>query len=258
MSTSSAILSKETTVEKLDAAMEFMSIKGRGPAPKDLAVMQAWMMSNIHGLFISMLKQIYVLGPNVKTTDHDDFVKYGLMWCSTLHAHHHEEEQWYFRFLDKAIQVETIEKEHARFTQPLQDIEDYLISCLPSGSAWGLARTRVSRESPKVLFDGATLNTLIDAFVPNFLPHFCDEISYLDAAKLRAAISEAEFQALMRTADREIGGQPAPFHVLGAYHSRNPAFPPAPWFVINILIPWVFYWPDRRLWRFAPSASYWE
>ncbi|KAF8308886.1 hypothetical protein DL93DRAFT_2086377 [Clavulina sp. PMI_390] len=254
----SSILAKETTVEKLDAAMDFMHTRAQGPAPKDLAVLQGWIMANVHTLFMNMLKQIYVLGPTIKPADYDDFTQYALMWCSTLHAHHHEEEEWYFGMLNKAVQLETIEKEHALFSQPVQAMEDYLISCLPTGSEWGLARTKVSRDSPKVTFNAAKLNGLIDALVPTFLPHFCDEISYLDPAKLRAFISEAEFEAIMKKAEGSIGGQPAAFHVLGVYHSRNRAFPPAPWLVVNVLIPWVFYWPYRRLWRFAPTASYWD
>ncbi|KAF8308873.1 hypothetical protein DL93DRAFT_2100380 [Clavulina sp. PMI_390] len=257
MSSATIILAKKTTAERLDAAMELMSQKGRGPNPTDPAEHQAWIMSNAHGAILNMLKQFYVLGPTIKPADYEDFVGYGLMWCSVVHTHHHEEESWYFGYLNKVIQLEQIEKEHALFNQPLMDMENYLVSCLPAGAEWGITRNKVPSDSPNVPFDAAKVNAIIDTLVVSFLPHFCDEISYLDAEKLRAFITDSEWKEIEERGKKEIGGQPPVFHVMGVLHSRNTAFPPAPWLVVNILIPWVFYWPYRRLWRFAPAYSYW-
>ncbi|KAF8308876.1 hypothetical protein DL93DRAFT_2231305 [Clavulina sp. PMI_390] len=254
---SEAILAQETTIQKLNAAMDLLSKRGVGPAPKDLAVLQGWVMANVHGSLINMLKQIYAVGPTIKPSDHGDFVKYSLMWSSVVHAHHHEEETWYFGYLSKAIQVETIEKEHALFHQPLEDMQNYLISCLPAGAEWGITRTKVAADSPNATFDAAKLNAIIDSLVTSFIPHFCDEISYLDADKLRAFVSEDDFKAIMKRAQKEIGGQPGAFHIVGAMHARNPSFPPAPWFVTKILIPHVLTLKDRRIWRFIPAKSYW-
>ncbi|KAF8308872.1 hypothetical protein DL93DRAFT_2158717 [Clavulina sp. PMI_390] len=248
----------ETTLESLHAALDLMSKAGNGPAPKDLAVLQSWLMSNVHASVLNMLKHIYLLGPTIAPEDETDFVKYGLMWCTMIHAHHHEEETWYFNYLSKAIKPEQIEKEHAKFHAPLHAIEDYLVTCLPGGSEWGIHRTKVPNDATSVRFEAATLNSKIDELATTFLPHFCDEISYLEPSKLRAFVTEDEFKVIMQRADKEIGKLPASCHVLIAQHALNPAFPPAPWVVKNILIPWVFYWPERRIWRFIPASTHWS
>ncbi|KAF8308874.1 hypothetical protein DL93DRAFT_2086357 [Clavulina sp. PMI_390] len=256
MSSVAAILAEETTVERLDASMEAMAQKGRGPSPSDPASRQAWIMSNAHGIILNMLKQVYVLGPTIKEADYDDFVKYGLMWCSLIQAHH-DEETWWFSYLSEVVQVETIEKEHALFHQPLDDMKNYLISCLPAGAEWGIHGTKVASDSPNDTFEAAKLNAIIDILTTSFIPHFCDEISYLDADKLRALVPEENFIAFEKRAQKEVGGHPAAFFVAVVMHTLNPSFPPAPWPVVKILIPWVLYWQYRNLWRFAPAASYW-
>lgn len=49
--------------------------------------------------------------------------------------------------------------------------------------------------------------------------------------------------------------QPPSFHVFSYIHRPSNNFPPMPWFV-RILANWVWYWPDRKMWRFAPTISY--
>ncbi|KAF8308884.1 hypothetical protein DL93DRAFT_2086374 [Clavulina sp. PMI_390] len=248
----------ETVPEQLDAVMDFLSKTGRGPAPTKSAEAHSWGMSCVHGSLMNMLKNIYVLGPTIMPKDRDDFVQYGLMWCSVLHTHHHEEETWYFPALNKAINVETIEKEHEKFQKPLQEMEEYLVSCLPAGAVWGIHNTKIPIGSPNGVFDAAKLNAIIDTLLPNFIPHFCDEISYLDPAKLDAFVSEAEFKAVEKIAEKEIGALPTAYVVALYLHILNPAFPPAPWFVTSILIPWVFYWKHRNIWRFVTNTPYWK
>ncbi|KAF8308885.1 hypothetical protein DL93DRAFT_2170771 [Clavulina sp. PMI_390] len=254
---SSTILAKDTTVERLDAAMELLSTTGRGRMPKDLAEQHGWGMANVHAFIVNFLKQIYILGPSVKVSDHPDFVRYGLVWCSIINAHHREEEEWYFGMLSKAISVEMIEKEHAQFHQPLEDMQNYLISCLPPKAEWGVFRTKAPSDSPHLAFDAERLNKIIDTLVVSFVPHFCDEISYLEATKLRAFISEEEFKVMLKRVWKEVMARPLAFNIALALHVRNRYFPPAPWIVTNFLIPWVLYWPGRRMWRFAPKKAYW-
>jgi len=47
--------------------------------------------------------------------------------------------------------------------------------------------------------------------------------------------------------------QPKSFHVFARLHMPHPYFPPFPWFVKTILLPFVFYWEDRHIWRFGPQ-----
>ncbi|KAF8308875.1 hypothetical protein DL93DRAFT_2170759 [Clavulina sp. PMI_390] len=256
MSSAATILGRETTVERLDVAMELMSGKGRGPNPTDPAERQAWIMSNGHGCIVNMLKQFYILGPNIKKADYDDFVKYGLMWCSIVHAHHHEEE-WWFPYLSEAIDVESVGKEHELFYRPLMEMEGYLISCLPAGTEWGVTRNKVPSDTPNATFDFAKVNTLINTLVVSLLPHLCDEISYLDGSKLRALVSKENWTALEKRSQKEWNSLPIAFLVAGVIHAPNPSFPPAPWFVTKILVPGVFSWKYRRIWRFAPAVTHW-
>lgn len=50
-----------STVQQLSDAVTLMGTTGSGPMPKDPAVAQAWVMSNVHALMLSCLKHIYLV-----------------------------------------------------------------------------------------------------------------------------------------------------------------------------------------------------
>lgn len=49
--------------------------------------------------------------------------------------------------------------------------------------------------------------------------------------------------------------QPNSFHCYSYIHRPSETFPPMPWFV-KIMCNWIFYWPERNMWRFAPELNY--
>ncbi|KAF8287353.1 hypothetical protein DL93DRAFT_1221186 [Clavulina sp. PMI_390] len=246
------------TIQQLDDALAFLSKTGRGPAPPSPYDAQAWIMSNVHGMMINGLKHIYVTGPTIQPKDYDDFVGYCLIWYSLIDSHHALEEAWYFPTLQPAIPLSLIEGEHAEFHDSLEAIGKYLVECLPGGTPWGGYKKSVPHDSPNHAFDAAKLNLLIDVFVPAFTPHFCAEIGYLEPAKLREKLTDDTWKALDKRIAEEVPKMPKAFFVYELLHVRSKYFPPAPWIIKAILIPWILYWPERRFWRFAPEKGSWD
>ncbi|KAF8308883.1 hypothetical protein DL93DRAFT_2063547 [Clavulina sp. PMI_390] len=248
-------------MKQLDDAIALMGKTGSGPKPADPFVAQAWIMSNIHAIILGALRHIYLVRPTIQQQDHVDFVGYALYWVELLDFHHHLEETWTFPHLKAALPIDVIEAEHAAVHPPLEAMKDYLLNCLPAGATWGAFKKPIPADSKNHPFDAAKLNSLIDAVVPAFVPHFCNEIGYLDATKLRASVTHDDLKAMFNTLFPELMKlvrQPKGFFVYEYLHTRSYDYPMAPWFVSKFLIPWVFYWQDRRFWRFAPQRVFWD
>jgi hypothetical protein len=86
------------------------------------------------------------------------------------------------------------------------------------------------------------------------------EIGYLDPAKVRATGLPVEKLEKMNAAfekhlQSEVG--PSTYLVHGCLHipPTMAQFPPIPTLVRKILVPWVFYWKHRSLWKYAPTFA---
>lgn len=90
--------------------------------------------------------------------------------------HHHEfEETTYFPMFSSKFDSTIIVAEHKLFHDGVQEMMEYLISCLPIGTAWGYgkvvsASTSRGSEEP-VKFDGSHLCGIIDSFASPLVKH---------------------------------------------------------------------------------------
>ncbi|KAF8306971.1 hypothetical protein DL93DRAFT_2171922 [Clavulina sp. PMI_390] len=251
-------LADGSTMKQLDDAIKLMGKTGAGPRPNDPFVVQAWIMSNVHAFLLTSLRHIYVTAPVIKRSDAPDFIGYALCWVEQVNLHHHIEDNWSFPYLKAALPTGAIEAEHNALNPPLEAMQEYLLNCLPAGTKWGAFKKTVPATSLGNPFEADKLNSLIDAVATVLVPHFCNEIDYLDAAKLRSKVGHDELTAMFTMLMSELGKLPKGVFVFENMHTRSREFPPAPWFVTRILLPWVFYWQDRRWWRFAPQQIFWD
>ncbi len=62
-----------------------------------------------------------------------------------------------------------IHGEHESFAANLQSMHDYLVSCLPSGAAYGYGS--VAGEHEQQSFDGKKLKEIVDGMIENWCKH---------------------------------------------------------------------------------------
>jgi len=244
------------TLKQLDDALALLKPFHNCPPPKDEFASFQWSMAGAHGLILTGLKNFYVKAASIQPADRRDFILFVLFWVSLVEHHHKLEEDWFFDALNGSVKKTDIVEEHDGFRHQIHDLQTYLESCLPIGTNWGCYGEVVPTGLVQRDFDAKEFERVVEVLVDAFLQHFCDEIGYLDAARIRTTLSYEDCRALAQRLDSYIISQATPFHVYSYLHRPSYFFPPMPWFVKNILCPWVFYWANRNMWRFAPTTPY--
>jgi len=146
------------------------------------------------------------------------------------------------------------ETEHGTFTPGLDELQDYLVSCLPSGAKYGTGD--IAKPHNQQTYDGAHVCEVIDGFTEDLCKHLLQEISYLQPEKLKASgLTEADLKAIADESLKHSKTLPlttlVTFAVLVA--PKGVQFPPLPFFLRKYAVPHILAWPNRHLWQFAPK-----
>jgi len=136
----------------------------------------------------------------------------------------------------------------------LTTLVEYLVSCLPSGTAYGYDKVAPTHEQKE--FDGEHLRTLFDAFVHPLVDHLKHELTFLTPEKLKEAdVTLEQLQTIRDTHVKIMRSMPK--STFSAYHflhaPKNSDFPPAPTLVKKFIIPYVASLPNRSMWQFVPN-----
>ena len=91
-------------------------------------------------------------------------------------------------------------------------------------------------------------------------PQLKAEIGYLDPAKVRATgLPVAKIEQMNGVTEKHLQNEVDPFTYLvhGCLHvpPTLAEFPPIPTLVRKVLVPWVFYWKHRPLWKYVPNYA---
>jgi hypothetical protein len=83
------------------------------------------------------------------------------------------------------------------------------------------------------------------------------EIGYLDPAKVRATgLPVEKLEKVNAATEKHLQNEVDPFTYLvhGCLHvpPTMAQFPPIPPLVRKLLVPWVFYWKHKSLWKYVP------
>ncbi|KAF8076747.1 hypothetical protein FPV67DRAFT_1664998 [Lyophyllum atratum] len=240
-----------STVENLRSSVETFKNASSGTQPKDVYAAQQWEMAGAHAMLMNGLLTKSSSVPEDKV---QLFVEYALQWVAALDHHHDWEENLYYPLFAPKFNTDAIVAEHQTFHAGTQSFKDYLLSCLPAGTTWGYSQTVGPHEQQK--FDGAHLRTIIDGFATELSTHLQQEIGYLDPQKLGASgLTEAEVKNIAAVSEKHMKSMPPfTFLIYTIIHApKGSGFPPVPGPVKNILAPYIFYLPNRRLWQFAPK-----
>ncbi|TFK35972.1 hypothetical protein BDQ12DRAFT_687456 [Crucibulum laeve] len=243
-----------STTQILRSSLDTFNKVSTGSQPKDIYVAQQWEMAGAHGMLVNALLHVYEKSNSIPSDKVQPFVEYALQWYAALEHHHEWEETIYYPLFSPKFNTDAIVAEHETFHAGVEKLKEYLTSCLPAGTTWGYSQTVGPHEQQT--FDSAHFRSLVDGFANELVTHLVQEISYLDPEKLRASgLTEEEVKHISEVSEKHMKSMPPfTFLVYTIIHApKGSGFPPVPGFVKNILAPYVFYIPNRRLWQFAPK-----
>jgi hypothetical protein len=197
-----------STVKVIRSSLESFTNPSRGPQPKDIYEAQQWEMAGAHASIMNGLLSLYEVSlafhslvlsiyefmqkaDSVPAGEVQNFVEYGLQWYAAIN-HHHQlvfivtfnpvehltecatcrwEENIYYPLYNPKFNTDAIVAEHETFHAGVENLREYLTSCLPAGAKWGYGSTVGPHE--QVTFDATKLRSLIDAFVNELSTHVC-------------------------------------------------------------------------------------
>jgi hemerythrin-like domain-containing protein len=207
-------------------------------------------MTLVHNGIIRGLNSLYLQAPHLSPKDHADFILYCQGWSGLLHAHHHGEETVIFPTIEEktgqAGIMEVNVSQHQSFQAGIESFDSYL----------------ASTSSNPAEFSGTRLVELIEDFAPALTQHLAEEIptlialrDYRDSLDITKLMDE-EARKIMGTLDKTLI---LSFLTANLDHTfedgAHADFPPAPWIVRKVLMPWIWAWPKRRLWRFSSTTT---
>jgi len=184
------------------------------------------------------------------------FAHFTLIGILAIHHHHHIEETLIFPKMEPEFTCPALQ-EHALFNDTLVELEDYLMAVL--------AFKKDSKGSPipdstktKIPYDRNKIKALLERLSTPLFDHLSKEVEYLDPAKIKeSGLSEQRLIDISASVERhvqsEIDVTVLP-HVIG-HVPPGTGFPPLPPFLTKFLVPYVFWWKHRKLWRYLPEFS---
>ncbi|TCD67486.1 hypothetical protein EIP91_012347 [Steccherinum ochraceum] len=232
---------------ELVSALAKLMETARGPLPSDAYAAQTWSMAGSHACIINGLHNVYTQAAQIPENKHVDFVGYALQWVANMHHHHEWEEEFYLPMFAPKFDPSLIKQEHEAFTAGFNEMQEYLISCLPTGAKYGY--DQIAPEHQQQSFDAQRLLTLIDSFAHELATHLVQEIDYLHPDKLRACgITEEEMNDAATKTMEHMKAMPGTTFLTYVVLLTPPesGFPPAPGFVKNLIVPWVLSWANRQ------------
>ncbi|KAH8893030.1 hypothetical protein GQ53DRAFT_745945 [Thozetella sp. PMI_491] len=212
----------------------------------DLLEEFAGTMAVVHNIFLRGMNSIYNQAPWVKPNDVQTFLRYIIVWCEFLAAHHDGEEDNIFPYIDKACGMpglmDTNREQHKAFHDGVEKLQSY-------------AEEHLGR---KAAYSGEEVVSIIDEFMPALRKHLAEEIGTLMALEPHIAnlkglpeVGEKEAQQNMG----KVGFAKLPYLLLN--HDKEwengkwAGFPPMPW-VISLLLRKGLYYVHSDLWKFTP------
>ncbi|KAG6850646.1 hypothetical protein H0H93_010839 [Arthromyces matolae] len=222
-----------STTETLRLSIKKSLEKGSAGQPKDIYEAQQWEMAGAHAMILNALLNVYEKSASIPT----DKLQ---VWEETI----------YYPMFSPKFNTDSIVAEHETFHAGIENLKAYLVSCLPAGTTWGYSQVAGPHEQQK--FNAAHFKSLVDQPLTASDSPFqlVQEITYLEPDALRASgLTEAEVKKIASVSESHMKSMPpTTFLVYTVIHApKETMFPPVPGMVRNMLVPNVFYIPNRRV-----------
>ncbi|KAL4246371.1 hypothetical protein ABKN59_008217 [Abortiporus biennis] len=229
------IMSPVTTMPLLHEALRLFKEVCKGACPKDSYRFPVWCMAGIHAVFMKGAITVYSKATVIPESKHVDFIWYALQWVASIKHHHRWELETYFPSLYYIYDTSVIPTQQESFLPGLNSLENYLVSCLPSGMAQAYGPDSIASQQQQ--YDGWIVRKSIDLFIESLVSHLQQKLFHFAPPKL------LHLNSLPSTF--------ISFIVLNAPDTSE--YPPIRSIVKTYVVPYVYAYPNRQFWQFIPT-----
>jgi hemerythrin-like domain-containing protein len=203
--------------------------------PDDPHALLHWQMVNIHTAFKcgfdNMLK--HLVSPPADSKELHNLIGYCLSWSKSLHSHHDSEEAAVFPFLNTKLDFSREIEEHKVIHAKLEEMEAYLSESLTA-------------KDPNTFFSAEKFRTMLTDLREPLFAHLDGEVSSIQPENLQV-FGGKDLLDMDHRLEEYVKAHDDPFVVLPFLMGHvSPAqkkeWPPFPWVLKKVLIPYVFSW----------------
>ncbi|KIM22281.1 hypothetical protein M408DRAFT_28830 [Serendipita vermifera MAFF 305830] len=227
-----------------------------GPAPTDPFEVRRWSMAGAHLMILEILANINNQLDTIPPEEKQNFALFCLFGMQIIEHHHHMEETVIFPRMQPEFTTDVVE-EHAAFSSAMHELEAYLkaVLAVKQGAKNGQVIPIVGQA--KVPFSVPKIRQILDTMIDPLLTHLEHELEWLAPENIReSGLPRERLEEIDAKAAGHIKNEmDTSLLVFGVGHVRPGShFPLLPWVLIKVLVPWVFWWKDRKLWKFLPKS----
>ncbi|KAF7318885.1 hypothetical protein HMN09_00224100 [Mycena chlorophos] len=208
--------------------------------PTDPYVSMQYNMVNTHDTFKAAYKVIMPHLDNPPLDDLDNFLGYTRAWASCIVEHHDSEEESLFPFLSTKLDFSHEIEQHVPIERGLTEILAYIDA----------SRADLST------FDAKKLKSLMEALAGPLFEHLDEEVENLAPERMKV-FTEEELKQAGKELMVWIRAHSQKYVTLPFMRSHTPPelkeiWPPFPWFVKRVVVPWFLAPKHAGYWKYAP------
>ncbi|KAJ7064923.1 hypothetical protein C8F01DRAFT_1128768 [Mycena amicta] len=206
----------------------------------DIYAAMQYNMANTHDTYKAAYKTILPHLDNPPLDDLDNFLGYARAWASSIVGHHDSEEETLFPFLNTKLDFSHEIEQHVFVASGLTEIINYIDK---------------SRADPSK-FEAAKLKSLMETLAGPLFQHLDDEVADLAPEKLKVFTPEELSQAA-KDLMTYIRAHSEKYVTLPFMRCHTPPelkeiWPPFPWIVKRVVVPWFLAPKYAGYWKYAP------
>ncbi|KAJ7141987.1 hypothetical protein C8R46DRAFT_968177 [Mycena filopes] len=179
---------------------------------------------------------------NPPTDDLKNFLGYCEAWVDSIEGHHDAEEEVVFPFLNRKLDFSEEQEQHKLIHSTLGSLKTKL---------------RAAKTDP-AKFDPAELKQIMVEFREPLLKHLDEETAHLAPENMKV-FDQKELLDLNAALDKHAKSHGDPFLLVPFMRSHTPpelkdSWPPMPWVLRKVVIPYVLAKRYGGYWKYAPYA----
>ncbi|TCD62093.1 hypothetical protein EIP91_007493 [Steccherinum ochraceum] len=213
--------------------------------PTDPYELLHWNMIRAHYVFTKGYEIIVKNLASPPTNDLKNFLGYCEAWGHSVVHHHDVEEAGVFPALNKKMDFAHEQEQH-------KAVHDFLDKFLEKVK-------EAQKDHSK--FDAPVWLELVESAKDTIFTHFDEEVIHIEAEKLKAAqFTEQECKDIVANMEKQAKAQGDPFLVVPFMRSHTPAefkdvWPPMPWVLRKVVIPYMLAKRYSGYWKYAPYPT---
>ncbi|KAJ7126069.1 hypothetical protein C8R44DRAFT_874446 [Mycena epipterygia] len=208
--------------------------------PTDPFMSMQYNMANTHDTYKLGYKTIIPHLDKPPLDDLDNFLGYCRAWASSIVGHHDSEEEVLFPFLSQKLDFASELEQHVVVAEGLTNIIKYIDQSLADHSA----------------FDSAKLKDMMETLAGPLFEHLDEEVEDLAPEKMKVftpeEISKAGKDLMVYIRAHSEKYITLPFMRCHTPPELKEIWPPFPWVVKRLVVPWILAPKHAGYWKYAP------